>query len=660
MLTAIRKQIMLTQAAVWKGLLALAICSWTMLSEAAPLMRYPTTTQSEVVFVAYNKLWSAPLQGGPARRLTDDPGTITAPRFSPDGRWVAYTSRRAGLADVYLISARGGEPTRLTHEASRYAEAALVVAWTPDSKRVVFLSHRAAPVRSLVQAFSVSIEGSLPLQLPLDRAGMLSYSPDGKQIAFNRNFRNLELRKRYLGGEAQDVYTYDFSRRTLRRLTHWKGTDTAPMWYRHKIYFLSDRGVGFRQNLWSFDLNSKVFRQLTHFQNYDIDWPALGSSAITFQDGGHLYALDLPSEHLREVKIDIPDDGECARKRTVAVGTFARATDAMGEVDYALSPEGDALLLSAHGDLFSIGPGAATADLTRTDGVDEDHPAYSPDGHFIAYTTDVEGEQQIALRPARGGTERLLTHFPAGYRYTPLWSAAGDSLVVADAAHSLWWVRVSDGLTKRIAMDPIVEIRDAAISPDGRWVAYSTERSTRMRAIHLHELATGIDTVVSSPMENDHGPVFTRDGKSLIFISARHEQMYVSDRNDDKLISPVNSDGLYAVPLDLSANAASDTVGHKRMATPLRVDLNNFMRRAVALPLTPAKIASVQARPQGVFYQSTPIQVLGGDLQGSDGALHLLDLESLQDRIVVKNDRSFVLSDDGKKVAFRRDGLVHG
>ena len=95
---------------------------------------------------------------------------------------------------------------------------------------------------------------------------MLSYSPSGHQIAFNRNFRNLELRKRYVGGQAQDIYTYDFDSRTLNRLTHWKGTDTAPMWYGRRIYFLSDRGSGFRQNLWSYDLVTRTQRQLTNLR----------------------------------------------------------------------------------------------------------------------------------------------------------------------------------------------------------------------------------------------------------------------------------------------------------------------------------------------------------------------------------------------------------
>ena len=383
-----------------------------------------------------------------------------------------------------------------------------------------------------------------------------------------------------------------------------------------------------------------------------MDWPSLGCSTITFQDGGRLYAIDLPSEHLREIKIDITDDGESTRARTVTVSAAARVTDATGAVDYALAPKGDALLLSAHGDLFSVSPDAAATNLTLTPGSDEDHPAWSPDGQFIAYATDVNGEQQIAFRLARGGAERLLTHFASGYVYTPLWSPSGDSMVVPDANHSLWWVRLDGSSAKRVATDPVAEIRDAAFSPDGHWLAYSTQRATQLRAIHLYEFATGRDTVVSSPMESDRSPVFTRDGRSLAFISQRNEQPFVSDRDDENLISTVNSDGLYAVPLIAGAKSDPDKTG----VVAAHIDLDGFMSRAVALPVTPALIVSLKAGPQGLFYQTAPIKTLDGDLIGSQGELHLLEMPSMHDSIVVKDLQNFTLAADGSQVAFRSSG----
>jgi tricorn protease len=156
--------------------------------------------------------------------------------------------------------------------------------------------------------------------LPLDRAGLMSSSSDGRAIAYNPIFRNFELRKRYVGGQHQNIFIYDRQAKRLTRLTDWRGTDTAPMWAYHRIYFLSDRGAGFRANIWVDDLNTRQTRQVTGFGDYDVDWPSLGAGGITFQQGGKLYLLSLPSEKLRELTIDVPGTGERTAARDVAAG----------------------------------------------------------------------------------------------------------------------------------------------------------------------------------------------------------------------------------------------------------------------------------------------------------------------------------------------------
>ena len=331
-----------------------------------------------------------------------------------------------------------------------------------------------------------------------------------------------------------------------------------------------------------------------------------------------------------------------------------------GGVDFAVSPHGDAMLLSARGDLFRVSLTADPVNLTHTPGADEDHPAWSPDGKMIAYETDTTGEQQIAIRPATGGPETILTHFETGYFYTPVWSPQGDSLLVADANHSLWWIHL-DGRSapERIAQDPHAEIRDAVFSPDGRWIGYSTQRPTQLRAIHLRELASGHDTVISSPMESDRSPVFTGDGSMLAFISQRNEQPFVSDRDDESLISSINSDGLYVATLrgtspspllTASPGAAQGSV------SPFHIDIAHLMERAVALPVTPSVITSLQARGSSLFYETVPVQLISGDLPGSTSALHAFHLPTLQDRILQRNIGAYSLSDDGDRVSFRRAG----
>ncbi len=368
------------------------------------LMRYPTLSANTIVFVAHDNLWSVPRAGGTASRLTADAGRDVMPRFSPDGRWIAFTGEYQGNHDVYVIPAGGGAAQRLTFtsdivlpEAStRSGPNNMVVAWTPDSKNVVFLSRRAAWNSWLNRLFTVPVGGGLAQLMPLDRGGFLSYSPDGGQIAYNRIFTNFRTWKRYDGGLGQDIDIYDFASRKLTHVTDWPGNETFPMWYRKTIYFLSNHDARRRENLWAYDTDSHQFREVTHFTDYDIDFPSLGQggqgeAGIVFQQGGRLHVLDLPSEQLHDLDVSVPDDGTRTGPHWVDAKKSIRDQDTAQGTDFDLAPNGNRVVFSARGDLFTVpAEHGNTRDLTQTSN-DEDHPGWSPDGKTIAYTTDVSG-----------------------------------------------------------------------------------------------------------------------------------------------------------------------------------------------------------------------------------------------------------------------------
>ena len=262
----------------------------------AGLPRFPQPAGDNIVFVANGNIWLVARSGGTAVRLTSSPGQDMFPRVSPDGRWIAYTEASNAGTDIWVIPANGGAARRLTfHPAAeegtggRHGPDNMVVTWTPDSQNVVYLSKRDAWNGWIQDMYKVPVAGGQPSRMPIDSAvGLATYSPDGSSIAYNRIFRNFRTWKRYNGGLAQDVYTYDFATRKLDRITDWSGTDTSPMWYGRKIYYLSDRDSNRRANIWAHDLDTGADREVTHFTDYDIDFPALGSDAIAFQQGGKL------------------------------------------------------------------------------------------------------------------------------------------------------------------------------------------------------------------------------------------------------------------------------------------------------------------------------------------------------------------------------------
>ncbi|MEJ2538192.1 MAG: hypothetical protein P8048_14270 [Calditrichia bacterium] len=271
------------------AILPLSMQAQTQADTSQSLCRYPALHGQNIVFESGGNLWRVSTSGGIATRLTTDPGMDLMPRFSPDGKTIAFTGQFDGNTDVYTIPSEGGPVTRLTYHSDVVKDAALrwgpdnmVITWTPDGKHIVFLSRRNTFNSWFGRLFTVSVSGGLPEQLPLPKGGLLSYSPDGTRIAYNRIFRNFRTWKDYYGGLAQDIWIYDFGTQKIERVTDWKGTDSYPMWYGNKIYFASDRGSEGRLNIWVYDLNTKTFSQVTHFTDYDVDWPSLGDTGIVF------------------------------------------------------------------------------------------------------------------------------------------------------------------------------------------------------------------------------------------------------------------------------------------------------------------------------------------------------------------------------------------
>ncbi len=643
---------------------------------AQTLPRFPNLHGGSVVFVADGNLWRVDRAGGTAARLTSDPGQDWMPRFSPDGKWIAYTASTEGNQDVYVMPATGGMPTRLTFHSDvvpqapdRWGPDNLVVAWTPDSKNIVFLSRRTAETSWNIRLFEVPVTGGLPTPLPLDSGSLMSFGPDADHIAYTRIFRDFRTWKRYDGGLAQKIFTYDFAKRELRQISDWKGTDTSPMWYGGKLYFLSDRDANRRANIWCYDFATKAVHEVTHFTDYDVDFPSLGDSGIAFQQGGALYVIDLPGETLRKLPLAIPDDGTRRLPRTVHTDHAIRDVDTANNADYDIAPNGKRAVLSARGDIFTVpAEHGATRNLTATSNADEDHPAWSPDGATIAYTTDVTGGQQIAMRPAEGGAEKILTHFPGGFFYTPLWSPDGKKLAFADANHRLWWLSVAGGDPKSLYQDPYNEIHDAHWSPDGRYLAFSAGRPNQQSGIHIADTDSGRDVLVSQPFDNDANPMFSPDGKYLYFVSNRHENPTFSQSETN--FATLKTAGIYVTTLKSDAPSpfaprsdegavkkenAKNSDDAKKPDKTVHIDFDGLMARAVPVPVEPANLAGLDARDDKLIYQTNPPQMIEGTLPGEKPALHLYDLAERKDAVIADGLDNYALSADGTRVLIKQD-----
>ena len=486
------------------------------------LLRFPTTNDTQIVFCYAGEIYTVGKDGGIARRLTSGPGYSSFPRFSPDGKQIAFTSQYDGNTEVYVIPAEGGAPKRLTTSATlgrddisdRMGPNNLVMAWENTKPLVVFRSRMKSFNDFIGSLFTVGLDAELPQQLPVPRGGFVSFSPDDSKMAYNRVFREFRTWKHYRGGMADDIWIYDFKTGATENLTDNPAQDICPMWGPdNKIYFISDRDN--RMNLFVIDLATKETKQLTHFTDFDIKFPSIGKDSIVFEQAGYIWRYDLASGQAMPVPIEIKED--------FAIGRSALVDAAKHIETVNLAPYGERSITVARGDLFSVPAKNGTPrNLTKTSGAHERDAVWSPDGKWIAYNSDVTGENELYVRSQDGkGEPQQITSGADTYYYAPKWSPDSKKLLWSDRLQRLRYVDVTSKAITLVDQDKYGEIEGYAWSPDSQWVTWARPEENGMSRVYLSSLANKQQTAVTDSWYGSGEAVFSDDGKYLLLSSAR-------------------------------------------------------------------------------------------------------------------------------------------
>lgn len=646
------------------ALAALLVCAAPSLAEEgeARLLRFPAIHGDRLVFTYAGDLYTVDAKGGTARRLTSHPGFEMFPRFSPDGAQVAFTAQYDGNTEVFVVPAAGGEPKRLTYTATlgrdevsdRMGPNNIVMGWTPDGKSVLFRSRMRSFNDFIGQLYTVPAEGGMPEELPLPRGGFASYSPDGKKLAYNRVFREFRTWKRYRGGMADDVWTYDFDTKKTEQLTDDPAQDIIPMWVGDRVYFISDRGEERRFNLYSIDPATQKTERHTNFTEFDIKFPSAGKGAIVFENGGHVYRFDVKRGKAEKVPVRILED------RLGARGTF---TDVSKNVAaYEVSPDGKRALFAARGDIFTVPAGeGVTLNLTRTPGAHDRNPKWSPDGKSIAFISDATGEDEIHVGPADGGAPpKAVTSGADTYKYELAWSPDSKKILWSDKKLRLQYVDVESKKVTLVDQAKAWEIRQFAWSPDSKWVAFARDEVETLDKIYLYSLESGKSTPVTSGWYAASSPTFSADGKYLVFVSARDFNPIYSAtewnhayRDMQRLYFVTLAKGT-ANPLapkfdgTESPKKKEDKKDEKKDGPPeVKVDLDGIGDRVVAIPGPAANYRGLGAAGNAVYYFRSGT--------GSPTQLYVFDLGTKKET-ALGNVGGYEISADGKKMLVAKDG----
>src|ERR1044071_5940041 len=369
--------------------LTVFICSSIMFAREAKLVRYPSYSNGRIAFTYLGDIWVADENGGNVQRLTVNRARDAYPKFSPDGKWIAFSSDRNGNLDVFLIPATGGTAKQLTHHSADD----VVRGWTPDGKGVLFSSQRGEDFMGML--YVVSVEGGMPWRAGPDMGNAASYSPDGNRIAYNPKGQ-VYSRKYYRGAYATDVWIEDVSTKKFTQVTDFDGLDSWPMWGRDGIYFVSDRDGNGLTNIWRVGDAGGKAEKITSFRSGDVRFPSISADGrtIVFEHDFGIWKLDTASKKVTPIKLDIDAETE---ENDSEMRAFSSEAD-----DYDLAPNARRIVVSVHGEIFTVP--VEEGDIKQiTDSSARDRGvAYSPDGKWIAFISDASGREELYVSATDG------------------------------------------------------------------------------------------------------------------------------------------------------------------------------------------------------------------------------------------------------------------
>jgi tricorn protease len=647
---------------VWASLLLCVFVSRAAAQpavEEARLLRFPTIHDERIVFTHAGNLYTVPTKGGVARRLTSHDGFEMFPRFSPDGKWLAFTGQYDGNTEVYVMPADGGTPKRLTYTATlgrddvsdRMGPNNIVMGWKPDGKSIVFRSRMRSFNDFVGQLFTVSVDGGLPEQLPLPHGGFCSFSPDGTKLAYNRVFREFRTWKRYRGGMADDIWVHDFNTKKTENITNHEAQDIIPMWSGNRIYFLSDRDSGQRMNLYVYEPDSKKTRQLTEFKDFDIKFPSLGDAAIVFENGGWIYRFDLSSEKTEKVSVRILEDDTASRGGIVSVSKNV--------TNYEIAPDGKRALFGARGEVFTVpattGP---TRNLTNTPGAHERNSKWSPDGKWIAFVSDATGEDEIHVVNPNGREQPVqLTTGADTYKYEVHWSPDSKKVLWTDKKLRICYVDVATKKITVVHQAKVWEVRDAVWSPDSKWIAWSQDEQEGLDRVWLYSVEQQKASPVTDGLYTSTTPAFSGDGKYLFFVSNRDFTPIYSNtewnhayRDMARIYFAVlakDTPSPFKPKSDESGEMPPKPEEPKKEVT-VKIDLEGLNDRILALPIQAASYRNLASVGNALWY-------IRQGSKDAKPAFQMFDLGSRKET-ALGSVNGFEISADGKKMLVSAEG----
>ena len=625
-------------------------------AEETRLLRMPDISDTHIAFVYAKDIWIADVDGSNARRLTTFSGEETNPRFSPDGKLVAFTGEYDGNTDVYVVSVDGGEPKRMTWHPS----VDLVRGWSHDGKKIIFASNReSAPIGFILKFWSIQLDQKMPEPLPIPRIADGRLSPDDQKMCFQKIYPWESEWRNYRGGQTNPIRIIDLSTLEEEKLP-WDGSnDINPVWIDDMIYFRSDRD--YAMNIWSYNTKTKALNQVTHFKEFDCKSLESGAGKLIFENGGYLYVLDTANNQPQKLSIEVKGDFPWARPHWEKVGSRINT--------YNLSPTGKRAVFEARGEIFTVPADKGDIrNLTNSSRSAERNPAWSPDGKHISWFSDEGGEYQIVIADQFGEHARKIKLKNPTFYYTPAWSPDSKYLSYADTDRNLWVLNIEKGEPILIDNEGFAHPERTIYpewSPDSKWIAYTKRLNNEYNTIFVYSLDQNKTHQLADGMSDCRAPAWDKSGKYLYFLSSTNYGLNVGWLDLSSLERPIRRAIYMAV---LSADEPSpllpesddeeakkeekkeeDKKDENKNVT-VKIDFKGLDQRILSIDVPAREYSGLKIGKEGVLFYLEAVP-------NEDGLkLNRYNLKDREAKEVISGIQDYTLSADGEKLLYGKSG----
>ena len=650
----------------------LLLISFESFGQGTRLLRQPALSDNHIAFSYASDIWVANRDGSDVKRITSTQAMERHPHISPDGKTIAFTSNRSGNSAVYIVPIEGGTPKQLTWLPG----GADVRDWTNDGSSVLFSSARGVAPSRHNFLWTVSKDGGPASKVTSQWGFDAEYSPDGESLILDKNTRwDVEWRM-YRGGQNTPLIVLNLADDSEILVPNELTTDIQPVWSKDGIFFISDRdGCA---NIWKFDVATQSLTQVTKFTGSDIKTLAGHDGTLIFERDGLLHLLDTATRVVTDVEINIIGDFPWAETK------WEDISKSVGSV--SLSATGKRLVMESRGEIFTVpAKDGAPRNLTKSSGVADRRPLWSPNGDQIAYFSDKGGKGYALILQDQSGMKEPVRidigKSKLGWEAT--WSPDGERIAFVDDDT---WIQIVNLKTKSVKAIGHAGVNldrgnmNLAWAPDSKWLAYNISDKNNLRKIMVWQVGTTAPKRITDEFADAVYPTWDRDGKHMYFAASTDVGLGSGWANT----SAMQSDPEYATyVMNLTSDTASpfepksdeevvkeeekdkkdkkkdkknskdkkkEKKEEEEKVVVVKVDFENLTRRIMPLPLDEGNIVQLIAGPEGSVF-------IAERKPGSRAlTIHKFSLEDGEVKEFIDGAGSLSTSSDGKKLLSRIKG----